>query len=224
MTYPSSSSANSLSPQRLQDSGATNAPCGCPDDSQATLERAAMTRDSVTSNASSDTDRRHEVQDGLIEGLDSAGCPDAPASISELFVRHHLRCTKQRVALYQALMASKIHPTADQLFHQVSTTFPGVRGMSLATVYNTLEAFCKVGLAQKLPCPGGPARYDASTDNHLHLRCQESGEIHDLPESLGDRLIRALPKDVLAQVERELGFHIADVRIELVGKFDTRNS
>ena len=46
--------------------------------------------------------------------------------------------------------------------------------LSLATIYNTLEAFCQAGLAQRLPTPNGCCRYDATLENHLHVRYRES--------------------------------------------------
>src|SRR5699024_212410 len=98
----------------------------------------------------------------------------------KMFEEHGLRCTQQRAAVYAALAGSMDHPTADELHRQVSGELAGV---SLATVYNTLEAFCRAGLVQKLPGAGdnGSARYDAVRENHLHLRCRKSGAVADVP-------------------------------------------
>ena len=144
--------------------------------------------------------------------------------IDDLFARHGLRCTRQRRAIYEALAASKAHPSADQIFRQVR---PHQSGVSLATVYNTLEAFCQAGLAQKLaraastipgPAAGtGPARYDATTRSHLHLHCTRTGQILDVPEDLGQELRDRIPHGLLERIESELGVKIQDVRIELVG-------
>lgn len=132
-----------------------------------------------------------------------------------LFARHELRCTTQRRALYKALAASTCHPTADQLFYEVSGNIPG---MSLATVYNTLEAFCQAGLAQKLPGVGGSIRYDAMVHNHLHTRCQKSGAVHDVPDALGKKVLRSIQRIILNQIESEMGFKIDHIKIELVGE------
>ncbi len=139
------------------------------------------------------------------------------SAIEGLFAKHNLRRTRQRVALYEALAATHKHPTADELFHDVSTV---LRGVSLATVYNTLEAFCDAGLAQKLPCPGGSARYDADIHNHLHLRDCGTGQIHDVPDELGKTVIDALPRELLDEIQKQTGFRISDVRIELMGEFE----
>ena len=141
--------------------------------------------------------------------------------LQDLFAERGLRCTRQRRAIYEALLADKSHPTADQLFKDVSGQ---VTGLSLATVYNTLEAFCAAGLVQKLPGSTGSgagsssARYDATLDNHLHLRCSRTGDVVDVPEDLSQTLLNALPKSILHELEERLGFHIDQVTIELVGK------
>ncbi|MFA9476915.1 Fur family transcriptional regulator [Phycisphaerales bacterium AB-hyl4] len=139
--------------------------------------------------------------------------------IEVLFSAHNLRCTRQRKAIYAALEATREHPTADDLFRDVGREIPG---MSLATVYNTLEAFCRSGLVQKLPGAGlnGSARYDAVRDDHLHLRCRHSGAVADVPESLGDALLRHLPREALTEIEHKLGFRIEQIQVELVGEFE----
>ena len=73
-----------------------------------------------------------------------------------LFIRSSLRCTTQRVALFDTLRNCKSHPTAEELFRMVK---PGMVSLSLATVYNTLDTLCEAGLAQKLPTPNGTCRY-----------------------------------------------------------------
>lgn len=137
-----------------------------------------------------------------------------------LFAQHGLRCTRQRRTLYQALAASREHPTADELFRQVCHQAPR---MSLATVYNTLEAFCQAGLARKLPGTGanGSARYDAVRDEHLHVQCQRTGAIADVPSDLSRRILERISPKLLRQVESQLGFKINQVQIELVGEFQS---
>lgn len=142
--------------------------------------------------------------------------------LHSLFARHGLRCTKPRQAIFHALSQSKAHPSADQLYKQISSELDGV---SLATVYNTLDAFVAAGLARKMPGTQfpdgrtGPTRYDACVHSHPHLRCQASGELHDVPDELGARLLTALPPDVLKDIEQRLGFRIDHVQIELVGEY-----
>lgn len=143
-------------------------------------------------------------------------CELTEAAVQTLFSQHHLRFTRQRYAVYCALAGEDDHPTADQLFNKLSGTDASI---SLATVYNTLEALVKSGLAQKLADGGTSARYDATVDDHLHLRDRATGSLMDVPTNLGRRLLDNLPDHILKEIESELGFSINRVQIELVGEY-----
>jgi Fe2+ or Zn2+ uptake regulation protein len=138
--------------------------------------------------------------------------------VHELFNSKGLRCTRQRKAVFEALRSTPAHPTADELYRMVGDR---IDGMSLATVYNTLEALCAAGLAQKLPGHGphgnGSARFDATVDNHLHLRDARTGNVADVPHHLSRALLDHLPRPLLNEIEARLGFKIRQVQIELVG-------
>lgn len=138
------------------------------------------------------------------------------AAVQKLFCDHHLRFTRQRYAVYKTLINQKIHPTADQLYQALSEIDSGI---SLATVYNTLEALVKAGLACKLADCGTSARYDAVVDDHLHLRDCATGSLMDVPDDLGKHLLDNLPTHILQEIESKLGFNIKRVQIELVGDF-----
>ncbi len=132
-------------------------------------------------------------------------------SIRGLLERHGLRCTKQREQIYGALAATRSHPTAEDLFAAVRVSEPG---MSLATVYNTLEALTEVGLARRLASPSGACRYDADTSNHVHLM-MDDGRLVDLPEDLSERLVAGVPQSVLDELARRLGVRVAGVSIQV---------
>jgi Fur family transcriptional regulator, peroxide stress response regulator len=138
--------------------------------------------------------------------------------IQKMFARHGLRCTRQRVAIYEALYATRNHPTADELYRVVCDRMSGI---SLATVYNTLEAFCQAGLVQKLPGAGvnGSARFDANPDNHVHLCCHKSGTVADLPDDVGRRLLDRIPAEALQEFRELYGFQTHQIQIELSGEF-----
>jgi len=136
-------------------------------------------------------------------------------SARQLFMQRNLRCTSQRTALFEALRACKSHPTAEELFEMVK---PQMESLSLATVYNTLDALCEAGLARKLPTATGTCRYDADMTEHLHVRYQDTGEIQDVPPRLSRKLLDRLPEAVLAEIERELGVTIDGVNVQLIGR------
>lgn len=132
--------------------------------------------------------------------------------VRRLFAEHGLRCTRQRVAIYESLRASKAHPTAEELFEDVRD---GCDGLSLATVYNTLEALCEAGLCRKLSFNCGCARFDADLEPHLHLLNDDTGEIHDVPGDLSELLLTQLSDDVLRDIENRLGVRIDRVSLHL---------
>ncbi len=133
----------------------------------------------------------------------------------DLFAGQNLRCTAQRHALYEALVRLKGHPTAEELYRRVKRQ---TGHLSLATVYNTLEALCKVGLARKLPTNYGSCRYDADTSEHLHVCFRDDGAITDVPTTLGDKLMEQLPRSVIAEIERELDVEIDGLNIQLLAR------
>ena len=134
----------------------------------------------------------------------------------EVFERHGLRCTRQREQIYSALACTEDHPTVDELFTRVRECEPG---LSLATVYNTLEAFTECGLVRRIPSQAGagPARYDADTSEHVHLTTTD-GRVVDVPDDLSSRFLEAMPAPVLAELERRLGVRIGSVNVQLVAE------
>jgi Fur family transcriptional regulator, peroxide stress response regulator len=126
-----------------------------------------------------------------------------------------LRCTPQRLAVYQHLCNSAEHPSAEIVFHAVRAQIPKI---SLATVYKALEALVAVGVATKLSAGLGVtrARYDARRDEHYHFRCLRSGTVHDLPTQFDPDLIAKLDPSLQDDLSRH-GFRVTGYRLELVG-------
>lgn len=112
------------------------------------------------------------------------------------------------------MSADPTHPTAEELFRQVK---PRTDSLSLATVYATLEKFCSVGLARKMPTPQGCCRYDADTSEHAHLR-YDDGTIADLPAEVGAALLRSVPRQVLDTIEDDLGIRIDGLSIHVLAR------
>jgi Fur family transcriptional regulator, peroxide stress response regulator len=126
-----------------------------------------------------------------------------------------LRCTPQRLAVYDHLSQSTEHPTAEDVFQAVRSRIPKI---SLATVYKALEAWVAVGLATKFTVGtgGNCARYDARRDLHYHFRCLRSGAVHDLPTRFDPDLITKLDPRLHEDLSRQ-GFQVTGYRLELVG-------
>lgn len=135
------------------------------------------------------------------------------------FKRHGLRCTRQRELVYRALASTHTHPTADELFHTINT-HPEDRpesALSLATVYNTLEAFCCAGLIRKLPAPDGkgPCRYDADLSDHAHAVLPD-GRLVDVPPDLSRRLVPELSGDLAKELAARLGVEPQRLSVQVI--------
>lgn len=91
-----------------------------------------------------------------------------------------LRPTRQRVALAELLVGDgqHRHVTAESLFEASKT---GSSAVSLATVYNTLRAFCDAGLVQEVTVDGSKSYFDTNTHDHPHFYWEDEGRLTDAP-------------------------------------------
>lgn len=91
-----------------------------------------------------------------------------------------LRPTRQRVALAALLVGDgkNRHVTAESL-HAASRA--SGEAVSLATVYNTLRAFCEAGLMQEVMVDGSKSYFDTRTDDHPHFFWEDEARLTDAP-------------------------------------------
>ncbi len=89
-----------------------------------------------------------------------------------------LRPTRQRVALAALLVGDghDRHVTAESLYANARASGESV---SLATVYNTLRAFCDAGLMQEIMVDGAKSYFDTNTSNHPHFFIEGESELFD---------------------------------------------
>ena len=87
------------------------------------------------------------------------------------------KVTPQRLAIYNVLSHTKAHPSAEMIFNQLQPVYPT---MSLATVYKTIEILKEIGMVQVLNVGEDSFRYDATTQNHPHIRCMSCGRVDDV--------------------------------------------
>ena len=97
--------------------------------------------------------------------------------------------TKPRREVYTILTKEKSHPTAHEIFIQLQDRLPGV---SLATIYNVLEALTAHHLVRQVNFEREPSRYCSNQVDHGHFHDLGSGRIHDIPFKKGVR-----PEDFL---------------------------
>lgn len=87
------------------------------------------------------------------------------------------RVTSQRVILHRVLTELDRHATAEEIAREAEERLPG---MSLPTVYATLELFEELGLVRRVNA-GGPTLFDPNPDGHSHFACRECGAVLDVP-------------------------------------------
>lgn len=122
-----------------------------------------------------------------------------------------LRCTRQRELVYGALCETAMHPTAEEL---LGTVRRADKGISLATVYNTLEALCECGLVQRRASEDGlgACRFDATVEPHAHVLLDD-GRLMDVPREISERLVGSIDEGAMDDLARALG--VARSRLEL---------
>jgi Fur family iron response transcriptional regulator len=101
-----------------------------------------------------------------------------------------LRPTRQRIALATLLVGDgrNRHVTAESLFDAATRSGEHV---SLATVYNTLRAFCDAGLLREITVDGTCSYFDTNMTDHPHFYWEDTATLSDAPA--GELDIRRLP-------------------------------
>ena len=106
------------------------------------------------------------------------------------------RLTPQRMMVLSAIENSANHISAEEVYAQVVSRYPGV---NISTVYRTLELLKRLDMVTETDLGGGRVRYHpADKGHHHHLVCQECGAMTDLDESL--------LSDLRSSLLREYGF------------------
>ncbi|SES00720.1 Fur family transcriptional regulator, iron response regulator [Tranquillimonas rosea] len=106
--------------------------------------------------------------------------PEAIERGTEWLARAELRPTRQRVSLAALLVGDgqNRHVTAESL--HVASRSAG-ETVSLATVYNTLRAFCDAGLMQEVTVDGSKSYFDTRMDDHPHFFWEDTATLTDAP-------------------------------------------
>jgi Fur family iron response transcriptional regulator len=113
------------------------------------------------------------------ETIEDAGGGAAERGLSWLR-RGGLRPTRQRVALAGLLVGDgrDRHVTAEWLHLAAERAGEPV---SLATVYNTLRAFCEAGLVREITVDGARSYFDTNMTDHPHFYWEDTATLSDAP-------------------------------------------
>lgn len=101
------------------------------------------------------------------------------------------RYSRQRELIYQAVLGSREHPTAEMVYQWLKSANPQ---LSLGTVYRNLNLLAEEGILIRMPFP--VERYDAVTSPHSHLRCEGCGRVIDLDFPYHEELDAAVGESV----------------------------
>jgi len=101
------------------------------------------------------------------------------------------RFTRQRRQVYDVLLAKRDHPTAEEVFIRARQAMPDI---SLATVYNCLDALVRAGVARQVQVERGAARFCPNMHEHWHFHCTGCGGVFDMDLPAGVRATFRLPK------------------------------
>jgi len=97
--------------------------------------------------------------------------------LNERLATSGLRSTVQRQQVYDVLLQRRDHPTAEELFIRAKTGSPEI---SIATVYNCLDALVKCGLVRQVNLDRSATRYCPNMHEHFHFYCDGCGTIFDI--------------------------------------------
>lgn len=119
-----------------------------------------------------------------------------------------LRDTPQRRHVYDLLLGKRDHPTATEVFMRAKKTMPSI---SLATVYNSLEALVACGLVKQVHVDREPTRFCPNLEEHGHFVCEKCGKVFDIEITSGPATRWKLPKGfTVTHHEISLRGHCAD--------------
>jgi Fur family ferric uptake transcriptional regulator/Fur family peroxide stress response transcriptional regulator len=99
-----------------------------------------------------------------------------PKDLIELLHSRGQRVTSQRVVTLRELRRRGQHATAEEIHRAVLDELPGI---SVPTIYATLELFVELGLARRIETATA-ALYDAGLEPHQHAVCRRCGRVQDI--------------------------------------------
>jgi Fur family peroxide stress response transcriptional regulator len=104
--------------------------------------------------------------------------PEAALSpLNERLAHGGFRFTPQRQHVYTVLLREKDHPTAEEVFIRAKKDMPDI---SMATVYNCLDALVKCGLVRLVVLDRGATRFCSNMKEHGHFYCDACGAVFDV--------------------------------------------
>jgi Fe2+ or Zn2+ uptake regulation protein len=114
--------------------------------------------------------------------MNAASKPAGSQGIDARLATCGLRLTPQRQHVYEVLLQRRDHPTAEEVFLRAKAEMPEI---SMATVYNCLDALVQCGLAKQVNMDRGATRFCPNMREHSHFHCEFCGVIVDVEPARG---------------------------------------
>lgn len=112
--------------------------------------------------------------------------------ILNLFDKHGILSTPQRVEVAEILLARPQHLSAEQI---IDTLRDAGSRVSKATVYNTLNLFGEKGIVREVMVDPVRKFYDSTTHPHHHFYNVDTGELADIrPDQVNFQELPAIPE------------------------------
>jgi Fe2+ or Zn2+ uptake regulation protein len=108
------------------------------------------------------------------------------------------RVTSQRLVLHRVLRDLGRHATAEEVLQAAAPHLPG---LSLPTVYATLDLFEQLGVARRIDGAGNAVLYDPRTDAHQHFWCRRCGRVVDVDARVDERRLIAAARAAGLEVD-----------------------
>jgi Fur family transcriptional regulator, peroxide stress response regulator len=122
-----------------------------------------------------------------------------------------LKITPQRLAVLEALVDLKNHPTAEKIKEHVIKNHPNI---AVGTIYKTLETFVEKGIVKKVKSEKDIMRYDAVLEKHHHLYGDRTEEIADYFDNELDEMLEKYFKS-----KKIPNFHVKEIKLQINGTF-----
>ena len=97
--------------------------------------------------------------------------------LSQRLATSGFRFTPHREHVYAVLLRKRDHPTAEEVFIRAKHNMPDI---SMATVYNCLDALVQCGLVRQVTVERGAARFCPNMREHCHFYCDACDQVFDI--------------------------------------------
>lgn len=135
--------------------------------------------------------------------------------IRNMLIEKGLKVTPQRMAILEAVIGMKNHPTAEQILSSIHRKNPNI---SPATVYKVLDTLVENKLMKTVKTDRDIKRYDAMIEKHHHIYYADSDRIEDfVDEELNTLLEKYFAKKDFSD------FRIEDIVLQIIVRRDITN-